>query len=163
MSEAKMEWENLLNGERFSKLLDRKKSESEKPKPEGLSFLDGQFRTAQERDHDRVLFSTPFRRLGDKTQVFPLESNESIRTRLTHSSEVANLARSIGLQIAEKYRERMPDNAERSVPAMLACVGLARDIGNPPFGHQGEYAIRAWFERNKDWTCHVLVPPQVLV
>lgn len=150
MSEAKMDWEKLLNGERFSKLLGREKSASEKPKPEGLSFLEGQFRTAQERDHDRVLFSTPFRRLGDKTQVFPLESNESIRTRLTHSSEVANLARSIGLQIAEKYKGSMPANAERSVPAMLACVGLAHDIGNPPFGHQGEYAIRAWFQRNKD-------------
>ncbi len=150
MSEAEMDWGKLLNGDRFSKLLDRKKSEGEKPKPAGLSFLDGQFRTAQERDHDRVLFSTPLRRLGDKTQVFPLESNESIRTRLTHSSEVANLARSIGLQIAARYKESMPADAERSVPAMLACVGLAHDIGNPPFGHQGEYAIRAWFERNKD-------------
>ena len=150
MSEATMDWENLLNGRRFSKILDREKSGNDKPEPKGLSFLEGQFRTEQERDHDRVLFSTPFRRLGDKTQVFPLESNESIRTRLTHSSEVANLARSIGLQISEKFKDNMPANAERSVPAMLACVGLAHDIGNPPFGHQGEYAIRAWFQRNQD-------------
>lgn len=150
MSEALMDWEKLLNGERFAKLLGRVKSEEDKPNPDGLSFLKGQFRTAQERDHDRVLFSTPFRRLGDKTQVFPLESNESIRTRLTHSAEVANLARSIGQQIAEKYSDEMPEGSDRAVPAMLACVGLAHDIGNPPFGHQGEYAIRAWFERNKE-------------
>jgi len=149
MSGASMDWGKLLNGERFGKLLEREKKEDDKPSASGLPFLEGQFRTAQERDHDRVLFSTPFRRLGDKTQVFPLESNESIRTRLTHSSEVANLARSIGLQIAGKYRDKMPLDAERAVPAMLACVGLAHDIGNPPFGHQGEHAIRAWFERNE--------------
>jgi dGTPase len=57
-------------------------------------------RTETERDFDRVLFATPTRRLGDKTQVFPLEKNESVRTRLTHSHEVANLARSIGTYLA---------------------------------------------------------------
>lgn len=150
MHAASMDWGQLLNGDRFGKILGRQKATSDKPEPEGLPFLKGQFRTEQERDHDRVLFSTPFRRLGDKTQVFPLESNESIRTRLTHSTEVANLARSVGLQIAGNYEGKMPSDAKRSVPAMLACVGLAHDIGNPPFGHQGEYAIRAWFARNSD-------------
>jgi dGTPase len=148
MTDDSTKWDELLSNTRFSKVLARPKR-TEGPSSEHLSFLKGQFRTAQERDHDRVLFATPFRRLGDKTQVFPLESNESIRTRLTHSIEVANLARSIGLEVAKTFKDRLPEHAERSVPAILACVGLAHDIGNPPFGHQGEYAIRAWFERNK--------------
>ena len=144
-----MDWSKLLSEERFGDIFKRDKPKN-RPTSGHFSFLqNGQFRTAQERDHDRVLFSTPFRRLGDKTQVFPLESNESIRTRLTHSFEVANLARSIGLQIAYKYEEDFPKDAERTVPAILTCVGLAHDIGNPPFGHQGEYAIRAWFKRNE--------------
>jgi len=147
MSNKLMDWSSLLNGKRFSSIFDREKPTGGPSKDE-LTFLKEQFRTAQERDHDRVLFATPFRRLGDKTQVFPLESNESIRTRLTHSYEVANLARSIGLEIAHKYIDKLPGTPIRSLPAMLACVGLAHDIGNPPFGHQGEYAIRAWFERN---------------
>ena len=149
MTDSKTRWTTLLSEERFAKIFDRPKPRK-KPSSESLSFLKEQFRTAQERDHDRVLFATPFRRLGDKTQVFPLESNESIRTRLTHSVEVANLARSIGLEVAATFKHRLPEHAERSIPAVLACVGLAHDIGNPPFGHQGEYAIRAWFERNKD-------------
>jgi dGTPase len=86
--------------------------------------------------------------MGDKTQVFPLESIESIRTRLTHSYEVANLARSLGVEIAESLRKQLPDDALRTIPAALAAVGLAHDIGNPPFGHQGENAIRSWFRRN---------------
>ncbi|MFO6462813.1 HD domain-containing protein [Jannaschia sp. KMU-145] len=81
--------------------------------------------------------------MGDKTQVFPLESIESIRTRLTHSYEVANLARSLGVEIAHTLSDKLPEDAIRVLPAALAAVGLAHDIGNPPFGHQGEFAIRA--------------------
>ncbi|MEL6768268.1 MAG: dGTP triphosphohydrolase [Pseudomonadota bacterium] len=142
-----MDWESLLNGKRFGELLGR---EAPGGKPAGPAFADGQFRLPQERDHDRILFSTPFRRMGDKTQVFPLESIESIRTRLTHSYEVANLARSLGLEIAHTLSDKLPEHAIRVLPATLAAVGLAHDIGNPPFGHQGEFAIRAWFDRNKD-------------
>ena len=90
-----MNWDDLLSELRFAKLYNRKKPDTDKSATH-------HFRMPQERDHDRILFSTPFRRLGDKTQVFPLESIESIRTRLTHSYEVANLARSIGLEIADK-------------------------------------------------------------
>ena len=140
-----MDWTKLLSGTRFDDLLGRPKSGEA---PVGPSFAKGQFRLPQERDHDRILFSTPFRRMGDKTQVFPLESIESIRTRLTHSYEVANLARSLGIEIAESMKEHLPENSIRSIPAVLAAVGLAHDIGNPPFGHQGEFAIRAWFKRN---------------
>lgn len=138
-------WSLLLNDKRFASLLSRPKS-SGGPKP--LDFATSQFRLPQERDHDRILFSTPFRRMGDKTQVFPLESIESIRTRLTHSYEVANLARSLGVEIAVSLAEKLPDGAIRTIPATLAAVGLAHDIGNPPFGHQGENAIRSWFVRN---------------
>ncbi|WP_404933568.1 dGTP triphosphohydrolase [Nitratireductor sp. L15S-10] len=138
-------WSKFLCEERFKDLLVETKPDA---RPEGPGFAKGQFRLPHERDHDRILFSTPFRRMGDKTQVFPLESIESIRTRLTHSYEVANLARSLGIEIAIKHQDRLPVDAIRKIPAILAAVGLAHDIGNPPFGHQGENAIRAWFQRN---------------
>jgi dGTPase len=108
---------------------------------------DGEHRTETERDFDRILFSTPVRRLADKTQVFPLEKIDSVRTRLTHSHEVSNLARSVGIALV--YGSNVFEgygDAGRNIPAMLATVGLAHDIGNPPFGHQGEQAIGSWFE-----------------
>ena len=107
-----------------------------------------------ERDYDRILFSTPIRRLANKTQVFPLEENVAIRNRLTHSHEVSNLARSIGVRIAFDHAEQVfGDDHEqlqvkRNAPALLAAVGLAHDLGNPPFGHQGEVAIREWLSEN---------------
>jgi dGTPase len=104
-------------------------------------------RTEIERDYDRILFSTPVRRLADKTQVFPLEKNDSVRTRLTHSHEVSNLARSIGSALAFKHKIAGDnDNAKRNIPALLAAIGLVHDLGNPPFGHQGEAAIQSWFK-----------------
>jgi dGTPase len=140
------DWQKLLSDVRFDDLLNRSKPEGQ---PSAPKFVKRQFRLPQERDYDRILFSTPFRRMGDKTQVFPLESIESIRTRLTHSYEVANLARSLGVEIAVTLKNKLPKNALRTIPATLGAVGLAHDIGNPPFGHQGENAIRSWFERNK--------------
>ncbi len=107
-------------------------------------------RTPAERDYDRLLFSAPVRRMADKTQVFPLDKNDSVRTRLTHSHEVSNLARSIGLHVLRQHGEILglnPADAE-AVPVILAAIGLAHDLGNPPFGHQGEAAIGEWFERN---------------
>ncbi|AEV34974.1 Deoxyguanosinetriphosphate triphosphohydrolase [Pseudovibrio sp. FO-BEG1] len=147
-------WKKLLCDERFGDIYKKQSIGTVQNKPDLLS--DHQFRLPQERDHDRVLFCSPFRRLGDKTQVFPLESIESVRTRLTHSYEVANLARSIGSEIAIKFRDQFKaegldvEDINRQLPAILAAVGLAHDIGNPPFGHQGENAIRAWFARNQD-------------
>lgn len=114
-------------------------------------------RTEIERDFDRVLFSTPIRRLADKTQVFPLEKNDSVRTRLTHSHEVSNIARSIG--VALSYRSGSlfcNEDFRRDLPAILATIGLAHDIGNPPFGHQGEYAIGEWFTKNSSETFEYL-------
>ncbi|MGH6711084.1 MAG: dGTP triphosphohydrolase, partial [Bradyrhizobium sp.] len=136
--EIKLEWKKLLNGDR------RRPSSSDKTIEHRFAF---------ERDYDRLLFSTPVRRLADKTQVFPLERNDSVRTRLTHSHEVANLARSIGttltsMPIAEKIGLSGISDLHRIVPSILASVGLAHDLGNPPFGHQGEYAIQSWIARH---------------
>lgn len=92
--------------------------------------------------------------MADKTQVFPLDKNDSVRTRLTHSHEVATLARSIGLRLvyerASIFEGAGPSEfVQRSIPALLAAIGLVHDLGNPPFGHQGEYAIRNWFAKNE--------------
>ncbi|WP_347901553.1 dGTP triphosphohydrolase [Pseudomonas purpurea] len=108
-----------------------------------------------ERDYDRILFAAPTRRLADKTQVFPLDRNDSVRTRLTHSHEVSTLARSIGLRLVYE-KESIFEGAERGpflqrgIPAMLAAIGLVHDLGNPPFGHQGEYAIQSWFKSKSE-------------
>lgn len=136
-------WEKLLNQVRRKELHGSKES---------MGTSAG--RTEFERDYDRILFASPTRRLADKTQVFPLENNDSIRTRLTHSHEVSNLARSIGIRLAFDHAEQVfGANHEslcvkRNVPSLLAAVGLAHDLGNPPFGHQGEIAIQQWFEEN---------------
>lgn len=116
---------------------------------DGASSSTNDPRTEFERDYDRILFSTPVRRLADKTQVFPLEKNDSVRTRLTHSHEVSNLARSIGINLASQgIFDDYLDKPTRNIPAILAAIGLVHDLGNPPFGHQGESAIQHWFSRN---------------
>lgn len=135
-----LDWKRLLNAARRKELA-------------GVtgSMNTAASRTEIERDYDRILFATPTRRLADKTQVFPMEEHDSVRTRLTHSHEVSNLARSIGIRLAFDYPERVfgPQheelNVKRNVPSLLAAVGLAHDLGNPPFGHQGEIAIQQWF------------------
>lgn len=116
-----------------------------------------------ERDFDRILFAAPTRRMADKTQVFPMDPNDSVRTRLTHSLEVSNLARSIGVRLAFNHRtevfgfEAEKLAVERSVPALLAAAGLAHDLGNPPFGHRGEQTVRDWFAKeqaaDEDFLC----------
>ncbi|SEH25728.1 dGTP triphosphohydrolase [Magnetospirillum fulvum] len=131
-----LKWENLLSCE-------RRRQSSTPVKDKGS-------RTEIERDFDRILFSAPVRRLADKTQVFPLEKNDSVRTRLTHSHEVANLARSIGTHLACSVLELPSElNSQRNIPALLAAIGLAHDLGNPPFGHQGETAIQRWVKKNE--------------
>ena len=107
---------------------------------------DGSTRNEFERDFDRILFAAPVRRLADKTQVFPLEKNDSVRTRLTHSHEVSNLCRSMATQIMRERENAFGefDNTQFA-PTVAASVGLAHDLGNPPFGHQGETSISRWF------------------
>lgn len=107
-------------------------------------------RTDFERDFDRVVFSSAFRRLQDKTQVFPLGRNDYVRTRLTHSLEVASVGRSLGVLAGRHLLARNPalaaeGYAESDVGAIVAAASLAHDIGNPPFGHDGEGAIQGWF------------------
>lgn len=129
---------------------ERLNNSRRKPRADGKTGrTENETRTEIERDFDRVLFSTPVRRLADKTQVFPLERNDSVRTRLTHSHEVSNLARSIGTTLVFNHgiATDIP-NAIRDIPALLAAIGLVHDLGNPPFGHQGEDAISAWFTAN---------------
>lgn len=143
-----LEWGKLLNSKR------RKEKFENKTESESLNSAAG--RLEIERDYDRILFATPTRRMADKTQVFPLDQNDSVRTRLTHSHEVANLARSIGVRLAFDSPEKVFGsehdelNVKRVVPPLLAAIGLAHDLGNPPFGHQGETAIQNWFKENKE-------------
>src|SRR5690606_11266309 len=114
-------------------------------------------RSEFQHDYDRLLFSTPVRRLADKTQVWPMEENDSVRTRLTHSHEVANLARSIGVRVyltnSEKFEHSGigSDAVLNVIQPILLATGLGHDLGNPPFGHQGEAAIGRWFEKRKEW------------
>ncbi|MBO2583967.1 deoxyguanosinetriphosphate triphosphohydrolase family protein [Shewanella algae] len=142
-----MEWNNLLNSQR------RKDVHGNSAQKKGTNTSNGRYEL--ERDYDRILFSTPIRRLADKTQVFPLDVNDSVRTRLTHSHEVSNLARGIGIRLTFELKESIfgsssnSTDLQRSIPALLAAIGLVHDLGNPPFGHQGERAIQHWFEVNR--------------
>ena len=99
------------------------------------------------RDGDRITFSSAFRRLQDKTQVFPLADNDYVRTRLTHSLEVASVARSLGVRVGDVVCERnaIPGMHGSDFGEIASAAALAHDLGNPPFGHSGEDAIRHWF------------------
>jgi len=128
-----VDWHQLLNRERLGKT-------SHSTEELGRSPF--------HKDHDRIIFSGAFRRLGRKTQVHPVSSNDHIHTRLTHSLEVSCVGRSLGMRVAEMLRPALPQWCEPSDLGMIvqsAC--LAHDIGNPPFGHSGEDAIRHWFQQ----------------
>jgi dGTPase len=105
------------------------------------------------RDYGRVVFSTPVRRLQDKAQVFPLETIDAVRTRLTHSLEVSSVARGVAQVVAAELVNLKSDPITREqayeIETIAATCGLIHDIGNPPFGHAGEIAIQEWF-RKKD-------------
>lgn len=101
-----------------------------------------------QRDYDRLVFSSPFRRLQNKTQVFPLPGSIFVHNRLTHSIEVACVGRSLANDIAAELRKRHPDIPSETFDAMgeiVAAGCLAHDLGNPPFGHSGEKAIGTFF------------------
>lgn len=129
---SKMNWERLLSGKRLGKL----------NQPVEL----GGARTPFQRDFDRILFSSAFRRLQDKTQVFPLAKDDYVRTRLTHSLEVSSVGRSLGVMVGDEIIKRHPNLQSIGITAadfgtIVAAAGLAHDIGNPPFGHAGESAL----------------------
>ena len=126
-----MEWDALLSSERHG----------------GKAVQQDRGRSVFVQDHDRIVFSAPFRRLANKTQVQPLYENDHVHHRLIHSIEVSSVGRSlamgVGLRLAEEGKideSRVHDLADI---VQAACV--AHDIGNPPFGHSGEKAMQAWF------------------
>ena len=138
-----MDWSRLFSEKRLTHFANTRRSPSDV----------AEHRTEVERDFDRILFSTPVRRLADKTQVFPSESADSVRTRLTHSYEASNIARSIG-NLLVRTPKWLPDPTLQELvfprlPTLLASAALAHDLGNPPFGHQGESAIQHWFQTNE--------------
>ncbi len=132
----KLSWNKLLSEKRIRDLCEGK--------PIGPR---GDHRTEFERDYDRAIYCTPFRRLHDKAQVFPLEADDSVRTRLAHSLEVSTLARDVAKAISKRLIGEKEISSEQSehVPVIAATCGLLHDLGNPPFGHAGEDAIREWF------------------
>jgi dGTPase len=108
--------------------------------------VDSAARTDFQRDFDRIVFSSAFRRMQDKTQVFPLSKVDYVRTRLTHSLEASSIGRSLGTLIGEQViaRHQLPGIEAVDFGNVCAAACLAHDIGNPPFGHSGEDAIRHW-------------------
>jgi dGTPase len=121
--------------------------------PERKNANPDQVRTSFLRDYDRIIFSSAFRRLQNKTQVFPLPGPVFVHNRLTHSLEVASVGRSLGKwvgdKIADKHQNDSPEFKEfykYELPSVIAAACLAHDIGNPPFGHSGEDAIRTYFK-----------------
>ena len=137
--QVRMTWDRLLSSRRLFRTDGPRREEA---------------RTEFQRDFDRLVFSSAFRRMQDKTQVFPLAESDYVRTRLTHSIEVASVGRSLGTIVGNKIEAELAPlglNAA-DIGAIVAAACLAHDIGNPPFGHSGEEAIRYWFSRRgKKW------------
>lgn len=135
-----MNWKTLLQPLREGDLEPRKHD----PKSERSIF---------EQDYDRIIFSTPFRRLQDKTQVIPLPEHDFVHNRLTHSIEVSSVGRTLGKiagkQLLEAYPEIERILSVHDLGAIVAAAALSHDIGNPPFGHSGEAAIGEFFLSGK--------------
>ena len=132
---SKALWERLLSTRRL-----------------GSNDQESDFRTEFQRDYDRIIFCSAFRRLQDKTQVFPLARNDYVRTRLTHSLEVSCVGRSMGMYVGPHLREKwkLPSHIPYLIAENIAAACLAHDIGNPPFGHSGEDSIRSWFRKPRN-------------
>lgn len=135
-----MNWEKLLSTKRHREV-------------SGTSKIKEDLRSEFEKDYHRIIGSASFRRLQDKTQVFPLDKSDFIRTRLTHSLEVSSYGKSLGQNIGEYIINYIKDPSftwkhKEEICHILECAGLIHDIGNPPFGHFGESAIRDWFKKN---------------
>ena len=133
-----MNWTQLLSGKRFR---------MEKKPPERKHE-----RTDFQRDYDRLIFSSPFRRLQNKTQVFPLPGSIFVHNRLTHSLEVSCVGRSLGNNVAKGLMQKYPDGSINfpEIGSIVSAACLAHDTGNPPFGHSGERAISAYFSE-EEW------------
>ena len=127
-----MNWTQLLSGKRFGM------EEYHERKHERTDF---------QRDYDRLIFSSPFRRLQNKTQVFPLPGSIFVHNRLTHSLEVSCVGRSLGNNVAKGLMQKYPEGRINfpEIGSIVSAACLAHDMGNPPFGHSGERAISAYF------------------
>lgn len=145
-----MEWKYLINDKRFG-LEDYHHS-----KP-GL-------RSDFQRDYDRLIFSSPFRRLQNKTQVFPLPGSIFVHNRLTHSLEVSSCGRSIANEVAEvlchKYSDQEVKQKLSHLGEIVAAACLAHDLGNPPFGHSGEKAISTFFSEGEGRGIETMLTPK---
>lgn len=119
-------------------------------------------RTVYQRDFDRIIFSSAFRRLQNKTQVFPLPGSVFVHNRLTHSLEVTSVGRSlaklVGEFIADKFANSLSDTSKQfyryDLYNVISSACLCHDIGNPAFGHSGEDAIADYFKRNEEKLKH---------
>lgn len=137
-----MNWEQLLSLKRFG---DTQKRERAKQDETRLGF---------DVDFDRIIFSSAFRSLQDKTQVIPLSKTDFVHTRLTHSLEVSVVGRTLGRRVGKELLERHPHLKElgytfNDFGAIVAAASVMHDIGNPPFGHSGEKAIGEYFKTGK--------------
>ena len=136
-----MNWQQLISNKRFGL--------------EQIHEFRKDDRSEFQRDYDRLIFSAPFRRLQNKTQVFPLPGSVFVHNRLTHSLEVSCVGRSLGTSIANQLIAKHPELANTHVPeigSIVSAACLAHDLGNPPFGHSGEKAISTYFSEGKGLT-----------
>lgn len=141
---AHMQWNRLLSTRRFKVTQGTVRETHTPATEEGSPGL----RTDFHIDHDRVVFSSAFRRLGRKTQVHPLARNDHTHNRLTHSVEVASVGRSLGNRVGMMMQHAgiLPGGyTPHDIGTVVQVACLAHDIGNPPFGHTGEDAMRDWF------------------
>ena len=135
--ENKMDWNKLLNNNRLRQFTPRDSEDA---------------RNDFESDFGRIIFSPALRRMHDKTQVFPLTSDDNLHSRLTHSMEVMSVGYSLGVKLCESpvLKDRLNKNLYqlfREIPVIIKNCCLVHDIGNPPFGHFGETIIQNYFQK----------------
>ena len=142
-TKKRMIWEQLLSLQRFGDITKRIRKEQD------------EIRLGFEVDYDRIVFSSYFRSLQDKTQVIPFSKTDFVHTRLTHSLEVSVVARSLGRLAGKEVLKRHPHLQQvhgyhpNDFGAIVAAAALAHDIGNPPFGHSGEKPLAIILKREK--------------
>lgn len=146
MPAASMAWHTLLSTQRFKVKDGEIRHTQAAASADGTAGLRSEFHI----DHDRVVFSSAFRRLGRKTQVHPLAQHDHTHNRLTHSVEVASVGRSLGNRVGAMLVEggHLPaPYTPFDIGGIVQVACLAHDLGNPPFGHTGEFALRDWFRQ----------------